>query len=238
MRLWIGIQILLVLMFFALATVIWGPLTPLFLSVLIFPLVMFARVQHTIWTSGVAVTNDFRVVALFLAWCGLCFVVLPVGLQALFWQIKENLLGIQRNDAFWTFGRLTFIATGVALTWSGVFVFSKLRTRYAPVEKIRSNYFSALLRGILCVVDKPFKCTCITCLTIFLTLALAFCFGTLLFVFGGFSAAEIYEEPTVGLQYTMVGGGFLLTLILVYYLTLLWWPRASLTTSIVSDDGA
>ena len=240
MRLWIGMQLWIVLVFFALATIIWTPSVIVVLSLFTFPLVMLVRVQHAISASGLSEPRDFRVVALFLAWCGLCNVVFPFVLQELYWLIKDSLFGTGRNDSLWSwiFEQSTFVAIGVALTCCGVIVWVVLRNRDATVEEIRSSYFSSLLRGFLSVVAKPIKFLSVAVFTPLLTLALAFSFGTLLFVFGGFSASEIYEEPSINLQYTMLVGGFLLTIIAIFFLTVLWWPRESLASAIEVNDGA
>ncbi|MXZ56183.1 MAG: hypothetical protein F4227_09205 [Gammaproteobacteria bacterium] len=67
MRFWLVVQLLIVLVFLAIATLITDSAAPAALSLLVVPLVMFVRIQHVMLANERAVLSEFRVVALFLA---------------------------------------------------------------------------------------------------------------------------------------------------------------------------
>ncbi|MXZ56184.1 MAG: hypothetical protein F4Z14_08450 [Gammaproteobacteria bacterium] len=127
---------------------------------------------------------------------------------------------------------------GIVLTWSGVVFWRKLRIRYTGVSTISSSYLRALLSGAESVLEKPFKLFGLILLAPVLTIGLAFGIGVLLMVFAGFTAVEVIEEPSLRLQYALVGGGFLLSFITIYILTVLCWSKTSLAPVLEDDDRA
>lgn len=68
----------------------------------------------------------------------------------------------------------------------------------------------------------------------FLALGLAFAIGAVLVWFGGYSSAEVFDYPSLTVQYQLMIGGFLLMLVPAYILTCLWWRRDTLVTTLTN----
>lgn len=234
MRVWIGTQFLIVVAFFALAIVLWGNLTVLVLSMATVPLIMLARLQMIALARDRVKRSDLRVVAAFLVWCGVVLVVIPYVLTAGYWLVKESFFGLGRNF-FWELGRITFVVCAVLIIWLSfsVLVWDRVRSQHAGVQKLQSNFISHI--GEITSLSKRMKFTCLAILAMFLTLGLTVGIGALLVLLGGYSSIEIFDEPSLTLQYLMLIGGLILSLFPVYYLTCVCWSKDALTTTLVSD---
>lgn len=84
------------------------------------------------------------------------------------------------------------------------------------------------------VSGRPFKLVGIAILAMFLALGLAFAIGTVLVWFGGYSSAEVFDYPSLTLQYQLTTAGFLLVLVPTYILTCLWWRRDVLANALTN----
>ena len=82
------------------------------------------------------------------------------------------------------------------------------------------------------------KFTCTAILAMFITLGLTLGLGALLVLLGGYTYFEIFDEPSLTLQYLMLIGGLILSIVPVYYLTCSWWSRVALTAAVVSDHSS
>ena len=231
MQYWLWIQCLIVLGYFVLTVLFWGGMVILFLSMATVPLFIFFRLEHIAMARGFVTNSDVRKIATSLLWIGILLAVLPYVLTEIYWHTKETFFGPGRTHLFWEFGRIAFAVTGVSLAWVTRIV---VRPRHEGAPKLISSFTSVVVETRPTLW--PLKLYCLAILAMFLTLGLAFGVAALLLIFGGYTSAEIWDEPSYTLQYTMLVGGFLLSLVPVYYMTCLWWRKVALATALASDD--
>ena len=234
MRMWLGTQFLIVIAVVALAIVLWGNLIVLILSMATVPLIMLARLQMIALAGDKVKRSDLRVVAAFLVWCGIALVVIPYVLTEGYWLVKESLFGPGRNF-IWELGRIVFIVSGVSIIWLSfsALVWAKVRSQHAGVQKLQSNFITHI--GEITSLSKRMKFTCIAIIAMFITLGLTLGLGALLVLLGGYTSFEIFDEPSLTLQYLILIGGLILSLFPVYYLTCVWWSKEVLAATLVSD---
>ena len=234
MKLWLGIQIFIVLGYFALTFLFWGNIAILFLSMAIVPLFIFIRMEHLAMVSGLAVRNDFKVVSIFTLWLGVLLVVFPYLLTEIYWHTKELFFQLGRGNLFWEFGRIAFVVTGVSLAWGvSVVPWTSLKNRHKGVVTLTSSFNSVVLGSNL--PKRPMKLTIIVILAMTLTVGLGIGMGALLVWFGGYSMAAIFYEPTLVVQRLIMIGGLLLGLFPICFMTSLWWRKAQLVSALESD---
>lgn len=235
MKLWLGIQIFIVLGYFALTLLFWGDIAILFLSMATVPLFIFIRMEYLAMLSGLVARSDFQVVSLFLLWLGVLLVVLLYLLTEAYWHSKELLFQPGRGNLFWEIGRIAFVVTGISLAWrASVVARSYLQNRHEGVRTLVSS-FNSVVFGSNVQKSSPMKLAYVAILAMILTGGLAFGVGALLVWFGGYSMVEIFDEPTIGMQHLMMIGGFLLGLFPVYFMTSLWWRHDLLASALQSE---
>lgn len=237
MRMWLGTQFLIVIAVFTLAIVLWGNLIVLVLSMATVPLIMLARLQMIALARERVKRSDLRVVAAFMVWCGIALVVIPYVLTEGYWLIKESFFGLGRNF-FWELGRITFVVSGVLVIWLSfsVLVWTRVRSQHAGVQKLQSNFITHI--GDITSLWQRMKFACLAILAMFITFGLTLGIGALLVLLGGYTSFEIFDEPSLTLQYLMLIGGLILSLFPVYYLTCVWWSKDALATTLVSDHSS
>lgn len=238
MRKWLGTQFLIVVAFSVLAFVLWGNVIVFFLSMATVPLIILARLQMIALARDQVRISDLRVVAAFLVWCGIALVVTPYVLTEAFWLIKESFFGLGRFNLFWELGRIAFVVIGVLIIWLSfsVDVWATVRNQHLGVEKLQSSFIAHI--GVDTSIWKRMKFTALAILAMFITLGLTLGMGVLLVLLGGYSSVEIFDEPSLMLQHSMLTGGLIFSIFPVYWLTYVWWSKDVLATALVSDQSS
>ena len=233
MRFWLAIQCAIVLGYFVLALLFWGNLAILFLSMALVPLFVFFRLEHIAMATGIVERGDLRVVSVFLLWIGVLLAVLPYVFTEIYWHAKELLFQPGQTHMFWEFGRIVFVASGVVVVLvASVIPWLKLINRHKGTLTLLSSY-----NLVVCDLNSAyslFKTMCVSILAMVLTFGLVTGIAALLVWFGGYTSAEVFDEPSLTLQYQMMIGGFLLSLVPVYFMTHLWRQDA-LVRALASD---
>ncbi|MCY3541010.1 MAG: hypothetical protein OXH31_03775 [Gammaproteobacteria bacterium] len=231
MKTWLLIQSVIALGYFALTVLFWGAMAILFLPMVLVPLFIFFRLEHLANTNKLLGQIDLRLLTAFLIWIGVLLAVLPYVLSEIFWFAKELFFTPGRSNLFWMLGWVAFVVAGVQLAWTATLIpWTILKKRHNGLLTLTSSFNS-----VVNVSGRPFKLVGVAILAMFLALGLAFAIGTVLVWIGGYSTAEVFDYPSLTLQYQLTTAGFLLVLVPTYVLTHLWWRRELLAHALQAN---
>ena len=215
----------------------WGPMAVLAVGIVTVPLIAFFRLQHEAMRRDIVAREDIWVIAVFLLLLGFLLAVVPFVLSEFYWFTKETLFDQGRGNLFWLIGRNAFVVLGVSIpfTWC-TRIFRSIIERNGPegVHRLKSSFMAVV--WLLGVLSKPYKFVGIVVLALLLVIGFAFGIGGLLIVFGVYTTAETFFEPSPWVEFIMMVGGLLLSLTPIFYLTFWWWPKDMLADALVGED--
>ncbi len=232
MRYWLGFHLLIVLGYFALAFVLWGPYAMVGLSLSTGLLCIYFRTAFAVLSRELMHKKDLWVVAKFLLCLGILLVVLPYLLNELISYLEGVIFGPDGITV--ELVRVAFVGAGVGFVYSLLFIrWVRSRSRSVGVQTLHKAFFAVVSKSTL------IKALGLFVLPIFLALGLAVVVAISFVLFGDFSWTEILGEASVDLavelEYAFMVGGLLLSFIPMYYLTCLWWSRDTLTTALAKE---
>ena len=194
-------------------------------------LFIFFRLEYLAMTNAFLSRIDIRLLTVFLVWIGVLLAVLPHTLTEIFWFARELFFQPGRSNLFWMLGWVVFVATGIQLAWIATLIpWTKLKNRHRGLLTVLSSFNS-----VVNISGRPFKLVGVAILAMFLALGLAFAIGAVLVWFRGYSSTEVFDNPSLMLQYQLTTAGFLLVLVPAYVLTCLWWRRDVLVTALTDS---
>ncbi|MCY3628363.1 MAG: hypothetical protein OXG88_12105 [Gammaproteobacteria bacterium] len=230
---WIKIQYLIVALYFALAIVIWGmidwPSLILFFGLFALPLFLFFRLQHLANTRRLLSKKSLQTISLCLLFIGFFFVVLTAILKLTYWVILDSLFGVNQDKQhiLWAIGQGVFLVLGFIIVAS--LVMHWWLHKFSD-EEVRSELRE--LGGIIFELLKIWKVVLFCIFTMLITV-LSFCaFGGLCVLFELYSFSEVFDTWDAGNEskrYVLPLGTFVLSLVPIYYLSHLMYPKVQLT---------
>lgn len=206
-------------------------------AIVIVPLIAFFRLQHEAMRRGIVAREDVRLITVFLLLLGFVLAVVPFVLSEIYWLIKETLFDQGRGNLFWLIGRNALVVFGVSIpfVWcTRIFGSIIERNRLEGVQRLKSSFLAVVY--LLGILSRPVKFVGIVVLACVLVVGVAFGIGGLLIVFGIYTVAETFFEPSLWVEFIMMVGGLLLSLIPIFYLTFWWWSKDVLVDALVGED--
>ena len=237
MRLWIGIQYLIVAAYFALAMVIWGTIggpihTLLFLSLCTGPVLVYCRSIQIVDNQQQLSDKQLQAISLYLVVLGLLLVVILAICYELFWYLKETFFGSGRGnlfgDLFWEFGQMFFVVLGLSCGlnclhtwWSTVISKDSVLSELSMGFRLIFLWFRNLRLFCLCLIS---MCT---------TGLLSGAFGGICVFLGIYTADEVFG--TLGPnspEFILAAGGFALSVIPIFFMTYWIYPTERLSSDL------
>lgn len=228
MRFWLATQYLIVIGYFLLTLFLWGPMAALALSFVTVPLIAFFRLELVAVRTCLVTQGDLQSLALFLLTLGGSLAVLPFVLSEIF----ESLFGVGHENLFWVI--VVVVGNLFLITWCmRNFKSSFVRTGHEGVLRLYSSFVAVVY--LMDILSRPIKFTGLLTLAMTLWFGFACGIGGLLVLFGVRSVEETFIAPNLSMEYSMTIGGFLLSLIPIFYLTFWWWSKEALTEALVGE---
>ena len=228
MKTWLLIQAVTALGYFALAALFFGTMAFVFLPAALIPLLIFYRLEYLATTNGILEQIDLRLLTAFLAWVGVLLVVIPYALTEIFWFAKEFFFQPGRSNLFWSLGWIAFVTIGVQFAWTATLnPWTKIKKRHNALLTLTRSFNS-----ITNVPGRPIKIVSVAFVAVVIWLGFTTAIAAALVWLGGYSSAEVFDDPGLVLQYQLMTAGLLLTSVPAYGLACYSWQRDVLVNAL------